>query len=80
MTASTSFRRLTTPPDLKAIDKPTLIIHGADDQIVPIKVSGELSAKLVRGATLKIYQSGSHGLAQVDAERFNADLQGFIEN
>jgi non-heme chloroperoxidase len=73
------FSEVDYTPDLKAIDKPTLIIHGGDDQIVPIKASGELSAKLVRGATLKVYPGGSHGLAQVDADRFNADLLAFIE-
>lgn len=65
--------------DLKAIDKPTLIIHGADDQIVPIKASAEKAARLVRGATLKVYEGGSHGLAQVDAERFNADVLDFVK-
>lgn len=64
--------------DLKAIDKPTLIIHGGDDQIVPIKASAEIAATLVRGATLKVYEGGSHGLAQVDAERFNADVLDFV--
>ncbi|WP_029009969.1 alpha/beta fold hydrolase [Azospirillum halopraeferens] len=64
--------------DLKAIDKPTLIIHGDDDQIVPIKASAEKAARLVRGAILKVYEGGSHGLAQVDAERFNADVLDFV--
>jgi len=64
--------------DLKAIDRPTLIIHGDDDQIVPIKASAEKAAKLVRGAILKVYAGGSHGLAQLDPQRFNADLLGFI--
>jgi non-heme chloroperoxidase len=64
--------------DLKAIDKPTLIIHGEDDQIVPIKASAEKAATLVRGATLKVYAGSSHGLAQIDPERFNADVLKFI--
>ncbi|WP_370677727.1 alpha/beta fold hydrolase [Pleomorphomonas sp. PLEO] len=65
--------------DLKAIDKPTLIIHGDDDQIVPIKASAELSAKLVAGATLKVYPGAPHGLAETEADRFNADVLAFIQ-
>ena len=64
--------------DLKAIDKPTLIIHGDDDQIVPIEASAKKATTLVRGATLLIYEGGSHGLAQVEAERFNADVLAFV--
>jgi len=64
--------------DLMAIDKPTLIIHGSDDQIVPIAASALKAAKLVKHSELKIYEGGSHGLAQLDAERFNADLHAFI--
>ena len=65
--------------DLKAIDKPALIIHGGDDQIVPMKASAERAAKLVRGATLKVYDGAGHGLAQLDADRFNADVLDFIK-
>jgi non-heme chloroperoxidase len=65
--------------DLKAIDRPTLVIHGDDDQIVPIKASGEKTAKIVKGAILKVYQAGCHGLAQVDARRFNADVLAFVQ-
>jgi non-heme chloroperoxidase len=65
--------------DLKAIDRPTLIIHGDDDQIVPIKASAEKTAKLVKGSVFKVYHGGSHGLAQVDADRFNADVLAFIQ-
>lgn len=65
--------------DLKAIDKPTLIIHGDDDQIVPIKASAEIAATLVRDAILQIYEGGSHGLAQIDAAHFNADILAFVK-
>lgn len=65
--------------DLKAIDKPTLIIHGDDDQIVPIKASAEVAATLVRDATLQIYEGGGHGLAQIDAARFNAEILAFVK-
>lgn len=66
--------------DLLAIDKPTLIVHGDDDQIVPIAASAMKAAKLIRQAELKIYPGGSHGLAQTDSEQFNADLLAFIQS
>lgn len=64
--------------DLKSIDRPTLIIHGDDDQIVPIDASAHRAADLVADATLKIYSGGSHGLAETEADRFNADVLAFI--
>jgi non-heme chloroperoxidase len=65
--------------DLKKIDVPTLIIHGDDDQIVPIGASAHLSSKIVRNATLKVYPGASHGLAQIQTEAFNSDLLSFIK-
>jgi non-heme chloroperoxidase len=65
--------------DLKKIDKPTLIIHGDDDQIVPIKASAEKAAQIVEGARLKVYPGGSHSLAQIEADKFNADVLAFIK-
>ena len=64
--------------DLKKFDVPTLIILGDDDQIVPIGISGLLSARLVKGATLKIY-SGSHGLCTTHKDQINQDLLEFIK-
>ena len=67
--------------DLKKFDVPTLIAHGDDDQIVPIGASAELSAKLVPGATLKVYPGAPHGLAQLAGkfkDDFNKDLLDFI--
>jgi non-heme chloroperoxidase len=64
--------------DLKKIDVPTLIIHGGDDQIVPIMASSMLSAELIRGATLKIYSGASHGLAETHKDELNADLLAFL--
>lgn len=64
--------------DLKKIDVPTLLIHGTDDQIVPIIASSLESAKLIPNVTLKVYEGSSHGLAQVEAEKFNADLLEFL--
>ena len=66
--------------DLKKIDVPTLIVHGDDDQIVPIGHAGLLSAQIVRDAKLVVYEGGSHGLAQVDPDRFNADLLAFARS
>lgn len=66
--------------DLQAIDKPVLFIHGDDDQIVPLAASAEPAIGLVNDGTLKIYPSGSQGLAQVDADLFNADVLAFIRS
>jgi len=66
--------------DLKKIDRPALVIHGADDQIVPIKATGEKTAKLIKGSVFKIYEGGSHGLAQTESEKFNADVLAFIRS
>jgi len=65
--------------DLKKIDVPTLIVHGDDDQIVPIGASALLSSKLVKGSELKIYAGADHGLTQTHQDRFNADLLTFIK-
>jgi non-heme chloroperoxidase len=65
--------------DLKKFDVPTLILHGDDDQIVPIGDSALLSSKLVKGATLKIYPGASHGLCSTLKDKVNGDLLAFIE-
>ncbi|GAA3220297.1 alpha/beta hydrolase [Actinocorallia longicatena] len=66
--------------DLRKFDIPTLIVHGDDDQIVPIDATARKSAEIIPGATLKVYEKGSHGIALVpgDKERFNADLLAFL--
>ena len=66
--------------DLKKFDVPTLIIHGDDDQIVPIGASAMLSSKLVKGAVLKVYPGLSHGMCTVNKDRINADLLAFIKS
>jgi len=63
--------------DLKKFDVPTLVIHGDDDQIVPINVGGLRSSKMVKGATLNIYKGAPHGLMTTHKEQFNADLLEF---
>jgi non-heme chloroperoxidase len=65
--------------DLKKIDVPTLILHGDDDQIVPIANSALLSAKLVKQATLKVYKGGSHGMCTTQKDQVNEDLLAFIK-
>jgi non-heme chloroperoxidase len=66
--------------DLKKIDVPTLIIHGDDDQIVPIGASAMRSSKLVKGAILKIYPGGAHGLTDTAKDQLNEDLLAFIKS
>jgi non-heme chloroperoxidase len=65
--------------DLKKFDVPTLILHGDDDQIVPIEDSALLSAKIVKGATLKIYKGASHGMCTTHKDQVNADLLAFLK-
>ncbi len=64
--------------DLKKFDVPTLIIHGDDDQIVPIGASAHISSKLVENSILKIYEGGPHGLADTHKDQLNADLLDFL--
>ena len=64
--------------DLKKIDVPTLIIHGDDDQIVPINDSALLTVALVKGSTLKVYPGAPHGLCSTHKNQVNADLLAFI--
>jgi non-heme chloroperoxidase len=64
--------------DLQKIDIPVLVMHGDDDQIVPIGAAGLLSAKILKKATLKVYPGYPHGMATVHAEKINADLLSFI--
>jgi non-heme chloroperoxidase len=65
--------------DLKKFDVPTLILHGAEDQIVPIGASAQLSSKIVKGATLKIYPGAPHGLCSTHKNQINEDLLAFFK-
>ncbi|MGS1026572.1 alpha/beta fold hydrolase [Burkholderia glumae] len=65
--------------DLKKIGVPTLILHGDDDQIVPIDDSARLSARLVRHATLKVYAGAPHGMCSTHVDQVNADLLAFLK-
>ncbi|YBV94952.1 alpha/beta hydrolase (plasmid) [Phyllobacteriaceae bacterium JZ32] len=66
--------------DLKKFDKPTLIVHGDDDQIVPIDAAGRASKRLVPHAELKVYPGAPHGLADTHKEQLNADLLAFLRS
>ena len=65
--------------DLEAIDVPTLVMHGDDDQIVPIADAGLLSAKIIKGAILKVYPGYPHGMCTLHADEICADLLAFIQ-
>jgi non-heme chloroperoxidase len=65
--------------DLRKFDVPTLILHGDDDQIVPIGASAMRSAELVKGSTLKVYPGLSHGMCTINKDQINADLLAFIK-
>ncbi|WP_367648580.1 alpha/beta fold hydrolase [Paraburkholderia phenoliruptrix] len=64
--------------DLRAISVPTLVLHGEDDQIVPIADSAHKSIELLKNGTLKTYPGFSHGMLTVNADVLNADLLAFV--
>ena len=66
--------------DLKKIDVPTLILHGDDDQIVPIGDSAMLSSKLIKNARLEVYKGAPHGMCSTHKDQVNADLLSFIRS
>jgi len=66
--------------DLEKFDVPTLIVHGDDDQIVPIDAAGRSSAKIVKRATLKVYPGAPHGITDTHKEQLNADLLAFVRS
>jgi non-heme chloroperoxidase len=78
--AITAFSETDFRADLKKITVPTLVVHGDDDQIVPFEISGKLSAQLVRNATLKVYEGGSHGLLMTQKDQLNGDLLAFLRS
>jgi len=70
--SETDFRQ-----ELPKIDVPTLVIHGDDDQIVPLSVGGARSSKMIKGAVLKVYKGAPHGLTATNKDQLNADLLEF---
>jgi non-heme chloroperoxidase len=75
-----AFSQTDFTPDLLKITVPTLVMHGDDDQIVPIADSGLLTAKLVKNSTLKVYKGFPHGMCTTEAATINADLLAFIRS
>jgi len=65
--------------DLKKIDVPTLLLHGDDDQVVPIAISAMRSAKMIKNATLKVYKGAPHGMCTTHKVQINDDLLGFLK-
>jgi non-heme chloroperoxidase len=74
-----AFSETDTTEDLKKFDVPTLILHGDDDQIVPIGASAMLSSKIVKNANLKVYKGAPHGMCTTLKDQVNADLLEFIK-
>jgi non-heme chloroperoxidase len=66
--------------DLKRFDVPTLVLHGDDDQIVPIGASALISSKIIKNATLKIYEGAPHGMCTTLKDRVNEELLAFIKS
>jgi len=66
--------------DLKAIDVPTLVLHGDDDQVVPIADSAELTIKLLKHGTLKVYPGYPHGAFTIHANVINPDILEFLKS
>ena len=75
-----AFSETDLTPDLGKIDVPTLILHGDDDQIVPIGASAMRSSKLVKGATLKVYEGAPHGMCTTHKDQVNGDLLVFLKS
>jgi non-heme chloroperoxidase len=72
--SATDFR-----PDLEAFDVPTLVIHGDDDQVVPVAVGGQASAARIKGASLKTYPGAPHGITDTHKDQLSADLLAFLK-
>jgi non-heme chloroperoxidase len=73
------FSETDTTEDLKKIDIPVLVLHSKDDQIVPIAAAGPMAAKLLKNATLKVYENYPHGMPTTHADQINADLLAFFK-
>jgi non-heme chloroperoxidase len=76
----TAFSETDFRPDMARIDVPTLVIHGDDDQVVPMATTGKLAASLIADATFKAYAGAPHAVAQTHAAQLNADLLAFVES
>lgn len=74
------FSEMDYTEDLKKVDVPLLILHGDDDQIVPIDASARRSVEIAPNARLKVYPGGSHGMATINANAINLDLLDFLQS
>ena len=77
--AITAFSETDFRDNLAKITVPTLVVHGTDDQIVPIEISGNIMSAIVKHARLVVYEGGSHGLLITQKDRLNADLLAFLQ-
>ena len=75
-----AFSETDTTEDLERFDVPTLIMHGDDDQIVPIGAAAMQSSKIVKGAKLKVYKGFPHGMCQTEKGQINDDLLAFVKS
>jgi non-heme chloroperoxidase len=75
-----AFSQTDLTDDLKKFDKPTLIVHGDDDQIVPIDASARAAARLIPHAVLKVYPGAPHGLTDTHKDQLNAELLAFLKS
>ena len=75
----TAFSETDFRADVAKVDVPTLVIHGSNDQIVPFEATGKLSAELISGAELKVYDNGPHGFAATHQDQLNNDLLAFLQ-
>lgn len=76
----TAFSETDFRPDMKKIDVPTLVIHGDDDQVVPMAATGKLAAELIAGSRLKVYAGAPHATCFTHKDQVNADLLAFIQS
>ncbi len=75
----TAFSETDFRPDMAKIDVPTLVIHGDDDQVVPIDATGRLAAKMIKGSQFKVYAGAPHATCTTHKDQVNADLLAFIQ-
>jgi non-heme chloroperoxidase len=76
----TAFSETDFRPDMAKIDVPTLVVHGDDDQVVPLQYTGKLAAELIRSAKLKVYPGAPHATATTHADQLNADLLELLKS
>jgi len=75
----TAFSETDFRPDMAKIDVPTLVIHGDDDQVVPLEATGKLAAEMIKGSQLKVYAGAPHATCTTHKDQVNADLLAFIQ-